>query len=100
MATDDEYKAARASPRWLEKSLPGARIKGETWFPIKIDRVYKNQVTKENETGDNHIFKDDILEAFARDNPIEGIDFKAIKIAWLSKRSTRWNGSLLIWLSY
>ena len=89
MATDDECKAARASPRWLEKSLPGARIKGETWFLIKIDGVYKNQVTKENETGDNYIFKDDILEAFARDNLIEGIDFKVIKIAWLSKRLTR-----------
>ena len=74
-------------------------MEGETWYPINIDRVYKNQVTKKYETGDNYTSKDNILETFSKDNATEGIEIKAMKIAWLSKRSNRWNGSLLIWLS-
>lgn len=99
LASKGECEIARINTRWLEKALPGARVRGETWYPVKIDGVYKNQVTKENETGDNHTFKDDILETFTQDNAIEGIKFKAMKIAWLSKQSPKLNGSLLIWLS-
>lgn len=99
MATNDDCKVAQANASWLGQSLPGLRMRGETWYPIKIDGVYMHQVTKENENSDSYDFKDDILGMFSRDNVTEVIEVRAMKIAWLSKRSNRCYGSLLIWLS-
>jgi hypothetical protein len=51
MASEEQCKEASAYPRWLEMSAPGARIMGETWFPIKCDNVFKADVLKENGDG-------------------------------------------------
>ncbi|TKA49992.1 hypothetical protein B0A49_13355, partial [Cryomyces minteri] len=39
--TEEQCKQARQNPRWLEVAMPGARLKGETWYPIKCDGVAK-----------------------------------------------------------
>jgi hypothetical protein len=70
VASEEQCKTARANPRWLEVAAPGARIQGETWFPIKCDNVLKADVVKEN--GDGWIFRDDILEKFGEENSRDG----------------------------
>ncbi len=47
METDSQWWNAHHYPRWLERELLGARIKGQTWFPIKYDNVRKFQMMKE-----------------------------------------------------
>ena len=97
METDSQCENARHYPRWLELAMPGARMKGETWFPIKCDNVPKSQVMKEGSLGT--ALKDDLLPAFKEDNDREGSpDMTAKKVVWLSKVSDRPMGSLVIWL--
>ncbi|THX88878.1 hypothetical protein D6D08_03931 [Aureobasidium pullulans] len=35
LATVVQAQRTRDNPRWIEKAMPGARIRGEAWFPIK-----------------------------------------------------------------
>lgn len=93
----EQCQNARKHPRWLEIALPGARMRGETWYPIKCDGVAKTMVL--NPEGDGKTFKADVLDNFARENSKEGIDCTARKIVWLSKPSDKPTGSLGIWLA-
>lgn len=97
METDSQCENARHYPRWLELAMPGARMKGQTWFPIKCDNVPKSQVMKEGSLGT--ALKDDLLPAFKEDNEREGCpDMTAKKVVWISKVFDRPMGSLVIWL--
>lgn len=42
LESNTQYEAARNYTRWLELAMPGARMKGEKWFPIKYDNVPKS----------------------------------------------------------
>ncbi len=37
--TEREAELLRANTQWLETHFSGARIRGEQWYPIKVDRV-------------------------------------------------------------
>ncbi|PVH71325.1 hypothetical protein DL98DRAFT_397658, partial [Cadophora sp. DSE1049] len=75
----------------------GARIQGETWFPIKCDNVFKADVVKEN--GDGWTFRDDILEKFSEENSRDGAKTVAKKVHWLSKPSEKPTGSIVVYVS-
>ena len=97
METDSQCENARHHPRWLELAMPGARMKGQTWFPIKCDNVPKSQVMKEGSL--DTALRDNLLPEFKEDNEREGCpDMTAKKVVWISKVSDRPIGSLVIWL--
>ena len=97
MESNSQYEDARNISRWLELTMPEARMKGEKWFLIKCDNVPKSQVMKEGSHGTT--LKEDLLEAFKGENERErGPDMTAKKVVWLSKVSERPMGSLVIWL--
>jgi hypothetical protein len=78
--------------------MPGTRVKGEEWFPIKCDMVAK-QAVMDGEAGDGKTLKKDVCQAFTKDNAREGHDFTVMKANWLSKPDlTKKVGSLVIWL--
>ncbi|KAK4964279.1 hypothetical protein LTR66_012373, partial [Elasticomyces elasticus] len=81
--TEEQCKQARQNPRWLEVAMPGARPKGETWYPIKCDGVAKFMVV--DPEGDGQKFRDDMLEESKKDNSTITVDCEAKKIVWLSK---------------
>ncbi|KAK4983755.1 hypothetical protein LTR66_002582 [Elasticomyces elasticus] len=60
--------------------MPGARLKGETWYPIKCDGVSKFMVT--DPEGDGRKFRDNVLEEFRKDNSTITVDCEAKKIVW------------------
>jgi hypothetical protein len=76
--------------------MPGTRVKGEEWFPIKCDIVAK-QAIMDGEAGDRKTLKKDIYQAFTKDNAKDGYDFTVMKANWLSKPDlTKKVGSLII----
>jgi hypothetical protein len=78
--------------------MPGTRVKGEEWFPVKCDMVAK-QAVMDSEVGDGKTLKKDVCQAFTKDNAKDGHDFTAMKANWLSKPDlAKKVGSLVIWL--
>jgi hypothetical protein len=78
--------------------MPGTRIKGEEWYPIKCDMVAKQAVIDEKALDDKTL-KTTVCQDFGKDNGMEGHDFTAMKVHWLSKPDvTKKVGSLVIWL--
>jgi hypothetical protein len=58
--------------------MPGTRVKGKEWFPIKCDIVAK-QVVMHSKVRDGKTLKKDVCQAFIKDNAREGHDFTAMK---------------------
>jgi hypothetical protein len=78
--------------------MPGTRVRGEEWYPIKCDMVAK-QTVMDGEAGDGKTLRKDVCQAFTKDNVRDGHDFTAMKVHWLSKADlTKKVGSLVIWL--
>jgi hypothetical protein len=76
--------------------MPGIRVKGEEWFPIKCDMVAK-QAVMDSEVGDRKTLKKDVYQAFTKDNARDEHDFIAIKVHWLSRSDlTKKVGLLMI----
>lgn len=81
--------------KWPELAMPGAKMKGEKWFPIKCDNVPKSRVMKEGSKWKT--LREELLDAFKEENERErGPDMTAKKVVWLSKVSERPMGSLVI----
>jgi hypothetical protein len=78
--------------------MPTARVKGETWHPIKCDMVSKEAVGEVGQDG-KFTLKDAICEKFKDDNSEDKLDCTAYQARWLSKPSPqKRTGSLVIWL--
>ncbi|KAK4988219.1 hypothetical protein LTR66_007376 [Elasticomyces elasticus] len=92
--TEEHFKQARQNSRWLEVAMPGARLKGETWYPIKCDGVAKFMVMDPEEDGQK--FRNDMLEEFKKDNSAITVDCEAKKVMCLSKNKDKDVGSLAI----
>jgi hypothetical protein len=45
----EEAETARKHPQWLESHFPGGRLRGEPWYPIKVDRVDRLNIMNENQ---------------------------------------------------
>jgi hypothetical protein len=94
----DEANKARQHTRWLSSGMPGARVKGEQWYPVKCDSVVK-QCVLDDEINDGKTLKKDILKDFKVDNGCEAAECTAVKATWLSKiDAAKRVGSLVIWL--
>lgn len=97
--TEAEAQKARQHPRWLQTAMPGARARGETWFPIKCDGVSRYMVLNQ-ETANERTIREGILDEFRKDNSNNNVDCTARKAVWLSKvDSGKATGSLVIWLA-
>ncbi|KAI4732297.1 hypothetical protein E4T50_17119 [Aureobasidium sp. EXF-12298] len=96
LATVEQAQRARDNPRWIEKAMPGARIRGETWFPIKVDGISKNVVLDPSRGPKN--LKPEVVTNFATDNSKDNIDCTAMKAVWISRPSDKVNGSMIVWL--
>lgn len=96
---ETEASTARRHPQWLHTAMPGARMRGETWFPLKCDGVAK-QMVMDHSVNDGRTLRQEVLEEFKRDNSTAEIDCTGMKISWLSKaKSEKPVGSLVIWLA-
>jgi hypothetical protein len=48
LRTQEEAAVARRHDEWLNSHFRGARVQGEQWYPVKVDRVNKNSVCDES----------------------------------------------------
>jgi hypothetical protein len=74
----------------------GARIRGEAWFPIKVDGISKSVVL--DLSGGPKKLKPEVVANFAADNSKDNIDCTAMKAVWISRPSDKVNGSMIVWL--
>lgn len=89
--SEDEAQLARKHDQWLqEPRLRGARILGEQWYPVKVDRVNRSSISP-NATAD---IAKEAAEAIARENNV-----KIQQIRWLSKPSDKLYGSAVVFLA-
>ncbi|KAJ9652806.1 hypothetical protein H2201_009194, partial [Coniosporium apollinis] len=49
--SEKEAELIRSQPQWLETHFRGGRLRGEQWYPIKVDRVDKLKIMNEEQTG-------------------------------------------------
>ena len=96
LATVEQAQRTRDNPRWIEKAMPGARIRGEAWFPIKVDGISKSVVL--DLSGGPKKLKPEVVTNFAADNSKDNIDCTAMKAVWISRPSDKVNGSMIVWL--
>jgi hypothetical protein len=93
-----QAEKARKHTQWATGQMPGTRVKGEQWYPIKCDMVAKQAVMDAN-ADDGKTLKTTLCQEFGKENVFEGHDFTAMKAHWLSKvDATKKVGSLVIWL--
>jgi hypothetical protein len=80
--------------------MPGTRIQGDEWYPLKCDLVAKQAVL--NTTAKDGItLKQDVCKGFQAQNSTEEVDCTAMKARWISKAdSAKKTGSLVIWLKH
>jgi hypothetical protein len=94
----EQAEKARKHTQWATGQMPGTRVKGEEWFPVKCDMVAKQAVI-DDKAGDGKTLRKDVCQAFTKDNAKDGHDFTAMKANWLSKPDlAKKVGSLVIWL--
>jgi hypothetical protein len=96
LATVEQAQRTRDNPRWIEKAMPGARIRGEAWFPIKVDGIAKSVVLDPQAGGKS--LRPEVVANFAADNSNDSTDCTAIKATWISRPSDNVNGSMIVWL--
>jgi hypothetical protein len=85
--SEESIENLRRATHWLD-ALPGARLQGEQWFPIKL-----NDVKKESVFDASGAEREDFARTFKEENG--GAQIK--KIIWLS--GTKRYGSMAIYLS-
>jgi hypothetical protein len=94
----EQAEKARKFTGWATSQLPGTRVKGEEWFPVKCDMVAKLAVM-DRTADDGKTLRQTLCHEFSKENTAEGIDFTAMKVHWLSKIDVAKKvGSLVIWL--
>jgi hypothetical protein len=94
----EQAEKARKHTQWVTGQMPGTRVKAEEWYPVKCDMVAKQAVMDERAPDDKTLMTT-VCEDFGKDNAVEGQDFTAMKVHWLSKADiTKKVGSLVIWL--
>jgi hypothetical protein len=96
LATVEQTQRTRDNPRWIERAMPGARMRGETWYPIKVDGISKSIVL--DPQGSGKTLKPEVVPNFARDNSKDNVDCTAMKATWISRPSDKVNGSMIVWL--
>ena len=98
--TKAQADKVRKHSRWVTSQMPGTRIQGDEWYPLKCDLVAK-QAVLDSTAQDKATLKQEVCRDFEAQNSIEGIDCTAMKARWISKTdSVKKTGSLVIWLKH
>ena len=87
--TDEEAARLRTDDSWVTIQLRGARMLGEQWYPIKVDRVNKLNI----KLGPRLEIPDEIVKQIGQENNVT-----ITKMRWLSKPSDKIFGSLAVYL--
>ncbi|GIZ44647.1 hypothetical protein CKM354_000783800 [Cercospora kikuchii] len=96
--TKKEAEVARAHQQWAKAQVPGIRMEGERWYPIRCDGVAKRAVL-ETESEQRTTLRADVAETFAKENNVHGIDFTVAKTRWISSfNPAKKMGTLVLWL--
>jgi len=99
-ATKAQADKARKHSRWVTSQMPGTRIQGDEWYPIKCDLVAR-QAVLDSTAKDSTTLKPEVCKDFYTYNSVEGIDCTAMKARWISRGdSGKKTGSLVIWLKH
>lgn len=72
LSTQKDADTAKIHNEWLHSHFPGARIVGDQWYPIKVDKVCISSICNDS----NVQFKEDACEKISREN---GINVKKIR---------------------
>ena len=90
-ATEEAARQARQHDQWLqEPRFQEARVLGEQWYPIKVDRVNRSTISP---NFSNDITKE-AMEAVAQENGV-----KIQRMRWLGKPSDKTYGSVVVFLA-
>jgi hypothetical protein len=87
---EEEAQAIRVNDGWVTKCFDGARVRGEEWFPVKVDDVHKASVFED----DGVVMKADIGIQFSIENSTGPIH----KVTWLS-RGPKPRGSMAVYFA-
>lgn len=99
-ATKAQADKARNHSRWVTSQMPGTRIQGEEWYPIKCDLVAK-QAVLDSAAMDGTTLRVEVCKDFHNHNSTDGVDCTAMKARWISRGdSAKKTGSLVIWLKH
>ena len=90
LKTDTDAECLRKNDKWLIIHFRGARMQGEQWYPIKVDRVPKMNIG----TGSQSEISEEAIKSVGEEN---GVSIN--KIRWLSKPSDRPFGSIVVYLA-
>lgn len=85
--SEESVENLRQSTHWLS-ALPGAKLQGEQWFPVKL-----NDVKKESVFGESGMQREDFARNFQNENGVTEIK----KFIWLSAKKR--HGSMAVYLS-
>lgn len=89
-STEEEAALLRTHDEWVNEVFEGARVRGEDWYPVKLDDVAKAAVIKE----DGRTLQDGFAEMFCMENGVTGV----MKAFWLS-RGNKSTGSMAVFLA-
>lgn len=69
---------AKEHPQWASKALLGARLKRDTWYPVKCDGVAK-QIVVDETAKDGRTLRPEILARFRNEDSTQDVDCTAMK---------------------
>jgi hypothetical protein len=96
--TMSQADKAKEHPQWVSRALPGARLKRDTWYPVKCDGIAK-QIVLDETAKDGRTLRPGILATFKNENSTEEVDCTAMKASWLSRNyPNKAVGSMVIYL--
>jgi hypothetical protein len=92
LRSKDELATARKDTKWVNIGMKGAKLQGEPWHAVRIDRVNKASVTVQ--TNSNTV-KEDVAKTLGIEN-----DVTINKVNWLSRiKEGNHYGSMVIYLT-
>lgn len=89
--THADAMAIRKHTGWLKENFLQARIEGEQWFPVKVDRVNKLSL---KDLHDEHIHEE-LCKQYGRENG----EVEIKRMRWLGSKPHLLYGSLVVYLS-
>ena len=88
--TQSDADLVRANEDWLKAHFRGARLQGEQWYPIKVDRVNRYAIND----GNSWNIRQSAAKEIGEENRVE-----IARMRWLSGPSDKHFGSLVVYLT-
>lgn len=87
--SQEEVDCVRTNEDWFKVHFRGARLQGEQWYPIKVDRVNRMAISE----GNGWTIRDTAAKEVGEENNVS-----VAKMRWLSAPSEKAYGSLVVYL--